>query len=870
MANRLSETIVLDIQTKGLDNARRARNEIKATGDAVSEAAADFRSLAGAFTGMVVASKIKGLISSIIKPASEVEMALKQIQALTGATDETISKFQAKMIEGASRTKYSQTEAAQAMLLLQRATGDTDFTLKGLNQTLQIAQTTFGALNTSETAAILAQLRTSFGLTGDAAVVASDQMLRGAIKVGVGFEHFKGVLGKLGIGAMNADQSFKDTISTFLLFDKNLRNPKRSVQNVFTMLAELKTDKVQKAFSGLFSKPIYDSMTGVTMGLRDFFQEMVKISSTPEGFQAIKEAISAGFGKEAIRPILAIVGALREGGGIKVWDELQNEMVNGTKSARSLAEEALKPVESQLELSKEAAQNFAITLGSTVAPAVIVMAKASKGFLDLLNAIVSNPVGKVIVGIGLSVGMLGASLFALKATLFGVVQILAATGVNLIQARSFTHQLRSSVNALKNAYNGLATAAETAGAATVKAGMAGSAATPAGSALKRGLVKGGLLTALTAATGFAASKGTTPQDALDVMKLGLSYLSPGGEFIRPEGGDFERARNLAFRRTLGGNFNSMSTQKQLERIDKLLKEKGTTTQAFAGAFSAFGFYTETVRLEKLREKTQEKLMKEQVQAAEKAKKLQEDAARETGRQLLIGSKAFMEATKQLLGLVKTTPEVTQVQQMAKLEREFRMVGGAKAGQVIRGRRMTAGDISAAQGGVKALANYRDLIVRQARGEQIPEAAFARALSEVTVGFKALQAATFDPRSKKIQEEISQGFLQPQLVSKSAEQQKASRVAQVGQGLIKPTDPQIKEMLPGLNAKVPDMQGGAKATASGQPSTYFKIEPLKQSIDNLNKSVTELHRQMRDGVKTDGGDPKNSGQMSSSQPLMYTW
>ena len=847
MANKFTTQVHTVYTVAGTDKVQKGQKAIKETGTAAKKAAGDFRSLAGAFTGLIVAKRMAGGLKAVIEPSIKVEAALEQIRIIAGVTGDAYQKMAAKAVEGAEKTIFSQVEAANAMLTLQRATGDTDFTLKALVQTLALAQA-FPDFKVKDAAGFMAQLRVSFGLTSEQAIEASDQITRGAIKAGRGVEIFRLAMGKLAVAQKLGNQSFHDTIASFLLFDKVFRNPRRSSQGIEKLFAELKGEKANNAFSALFGKSIHNNVTNTTMSMRQFFDEMLRVSETAEGMAALQAAISDGFDNQAVRPIISILNNLRKEGGIAGFDSLVSTMVGGTGSASAMAEERLMTLEGRLLLLDQAGENLRKSIGDLLGPAILDLAKNLKVVADWLRKIVEMPLVPPLVSWAVKVGLLGVAWFTLRAAVMGVTKILTVTISNMIEAGSIMNMLRTSISAVTASYRGLTAAATQAGAATRASGAGNIGSMLSGGAGAGGAAAGGLRGRLA-----GGIKGLAGPAALLAIAMNYEKVIPGlqqlGRMLGSvgRGDDGTALANKEFNNYLSA---SMKGVKDADRLSKLRKMRDNTS-VMSSVGDWLGLDTWAGRLDKMVEEEEKRVKKDW---NVKAKIAKEEMA--MSKIFQIGSKGFNEAVSRMQKLLAPRPQVIKTSAIKLLETELAAIAGAKVGSIHRGKVVTRGDVTGATEGMHAVRTFIELAGRQARKGDVTGHMQMVANQGVTAALMSLEGSAFDPTSQARQKAIREGFIDPLGATQTPAQQTRAGLASMIRG-DRPKDTTFQSNFPTLDSSNPtemqtDFSNANQTLAS--PALQMIMQKQQQTLDEQLRCL----RKLVGGVKVKSDDPRNSG------------
>lgn len=134
--------------------------------------------IAGAVSAALGALSLGRLFGSAIASARTFESVLSEVQAVSGATTEQLSRMRDASEAASATTKFTAQEAASALGELARASGDADAAIAQLPPTLNLAQA--AGLEASRSAEILTTALTQFGLEATEAARVADLFAREA------------------------------------------------------------------------------------------------------------------------------------------------------------------------------------------------------------------------------------------------------------------------------------------------------------------------------------------------------------------------------------------------------------------------------------------------------------------------------------------------------------------------------------------------------------------------------------------------------------------------------------------------------------------------------------------------------------------
>lgn len=169
-------------------DTRTAAGGVKDLDKAAGASAKSLASIAARLTAVSAAVSVamKGLstlsgtalFAGGLRSAMELESALAQVQAVSGATTEELEAMKAAAEAGGAATKFSSLEAAQGLGELARATGSAQTAIEALPATLALAQA--AGLGVAQSAEIITTTLTQYGLAADQAARVSDVLAMAA------------------------------------------------------------------------------------------------------------------------------------------------------------------------------------------------------------------------------------------------------------------------------------------------------------------------------------------------------------------------------------------------------------------------------------------------------------------------------------------------------------------------------------------------------------------------------------------------------------------------------------------------------------------------------------------------------------------
>jgi TP901 family phage tail tape measure protein len=489
--------------------------------------AGSFRSLAGAFTGLIVARRAAGVLRTVMKPVIEMEFAMKKLAVQLGRGGEHLKQFREAADAAAKATTFGPQQAVEALVQLTRATGDASKASGVLKHTMGLTQLSFGGLDPKRAAKDVGMFLKSFNLVTKSAKeqqLALDKLYTASVKGGLEIEELTKVSGLLGAAAMRGNQSMEDIISSFIIARKVLPSSRRAATALFRVFGELAKPKAQQAFARL-GISVQDAVTGRIVPASKLFTKLAHAYQEDAG--NVRMAIGSAFGEAAIKPMIAIIEKMNSGvqiagvGAVKgaaAFTKLREAMSAGKGSIEKGLTEQMRSAKGAIDQVGNAWDKFLEQVGSRLMPVLMPVLVALRDMLEWAQNFMKTmgPVGNFFSKLVIRMAVFRVALFVIKSLFFGLTRILAVTRANVIGLTGDTAR-----NTGATAQN---TIAQTTNAAAVRAGSGSRAAAEA-----QWLRLTAATNANTAATGragvaMAGATGTGMMGRLGGMVAGFGRL----------------------------------------------------------------------------------------------------------------------------------------------------------------------------------------------------------------------------------------------------------------------------------------------------------------------------------------------------------
>ena len=364
---------------------------------------------------MPVTAAVGGLSVAAVKVASDFDSAMSQVAAVSGATGKELDALRDKAREMGSKTKFSASEAAEAMNYMAMAGWKTGDILDGIEGIMNLAAASGEDLVT--TSDIVTDALTALGLSAadsghfaDILAAASSNANTNVSMMGETFKYCAPVAGALGFTA-------EDTAEAIGLMANAGIKSSQAGTAMRTMLTSLTGEVtfVGDAFGELTVQTTNADGSMRSLGdiLTDCRAAFAQMSESERAANA--EAL---VGKNAMSGFLAVMNAAP--GDI---EKLNSAINNCDGTAERMAETMQDNLAGQLTILKSQLEELAISIGEILMPSIRQIVGWIQGLVDWLNgldegtkkvivtvALVAAALGPVLIVIGKVVGAVGTIL----------------------------------------------------------------------------------------------------------------------------------------------------------------------------------------------------------------------------------------------------------------------------------------------------------------------------------------------------------------------------------------------------------------------------------------------------------------------------
>lgn len=363
-----------------------------------------------------VTAGITALGTVAVKTGADFDAAMSKVAAVSGATGDDLQALRDKAREMGSQTKFSASEAAEAMNYMAMAGWKTEDMLSGIEGIMNLAAASGEDLAT--TSDIVTDALTAFGLTAadsahfaDVLAAASSNANTNVSMMGETFKYAAPVAGSLGF-------SVEDTAEAIgLMANAGIKSTQAgtSLRSIMTALAgEVK-------FCGESIGEVEIQTTNADGSMRELSDILADCRVAFAGLSESEQASAAQalVGKNAMSGFLALMNAAPAD-----IDKLSGAISNCDGTSLSMAETMQDNLAGQLTILKSQLEELAISFSDILMPAIRSIVSHIQGLVDKLNQL--DPQTKeTIVKIALVAAALGPLLIVIGKTISGIGSVLS-------------------------------------------------------------------------------------------------------------------------------------------------------------------------------------------------------------------------------------------------------------------------------------------------------------------------------------------------------------------------------------------------------------------------------------------------------------
>ena len=405
-----------------LQNIAAKGEKLKTVGDNISNVGTKL---------LPVTAGVVGLGTAAVKTAADFDSAMSKVAAVSGATGSDLEALRDKAREMGEKTKFSASEAAEAMNYMAMAGWKTEDMLSGIEGVMNLAAASGEDLAT--TSDIVTDALTAFGFTAkdsghfaDILAAASSNANTNVSMMGETFKYCAPIAGALGFSA-------EDTAEAIGLMANAGIKGSQAGTALRTIMNNL-SGEVKICGSSIGEVTV--ATTNADGSMRDLSDILADCRTAFSGLSESEKAAAAEslVGKNAMSGFLALMNA-----GEADIEKLSSAIDNCDGSAAGMAETMNDNLAGQLQILKSQLEELAISFGELLMPAIRTIVGWIQKFVDWLNsmdegtrkvivtiALVAAAIGPILIIVGKVISAVG-TIMTLVPKLAGVIN--AAKGV---------------------------------------------------------------------------------------------------------------------------------------------------------------------------------------------------------------------------------------------------------------------------------------------------------------------------------------------------------------------------------------------------------------------------------------------------------
>lgn len=410
-----------------------ALQKISATGEKLQTVGSNIESAGKKL--LPVTGAVTALGTAAVKTAADFDSAMSQVAAVSGATGSDLEALRDKAREMGAKTKFSASEAAEAMNYMAMAGWKTGDMLDGIEGIMNLAAASGEDLAT--TSDIVTDALTALGLSAadsghfaDILAAASSNANTNVSMMGETFKYCAPVAGALGFTA-------EDTAEAIGLMANAGIKSSQAGTAMRTMLTNL-TGEVK------FSGAAFGEMTVQTTNADGSMRSLGDIlADCRVAFSQMSESersanAEALVGKNAMSGFLAVMNAAPND-----IEKLNSAINNCDGTAEKMATTMQDNLEGQLTILKSQLEELAISFGELLMPAIRTIVGWIQKFVDWLNSM-GEGTKKVVMTVALLAAALGPVLIVIG-------KVVSAIGTIM----TIVPKIAGAINVVKGAFAAL-------------------------------------------------------------------------------------------------------------------------------------------------------------------------------------------------------------------------------------------------------------------------------------------------------------------------------------------------------------------------------------------------------------------------------
>lgn len=359
-------------------------------------------------TIMPISTAVSGLGIAAVKTAADFDSAMSQVAAVSGATGDDLQSLRDKAREMGEKTKFSASEAAQAMNYMAMAGWKSKDMISGIDGIMNLAAASGEDLAT--TSDIVTDALTAFGLSAadsghfaDILAAASSNANTNVSMMGETFKYCAPIAGALGFSAEDTAEAI-GLMANAGIKSSQAGTALRTIMN--NLAGEVK-------ISGQAIGDVTIATTNADGSMRSLSDILADCRVAFGGLTESEKAQAAEslVGKNAMSGFLALMNAAPAD-----IEKLSGAIDNCDGTAEKMAATMQDNLMGQLTILKSQLEELAISFGEMLMPAIRNIVTKIQEFVDKLNGM-DEGTREMVLKIGLLVAALGPFLVILGTTI---------------------------------------------------------------------------------------------------------------------------------------------------------------------------------------------------------------------------------------------------------------------------------------------------------------------------------------------------------------------------------------------------------------------------------------------------------------------
>lgn len=381
---------------------------------------------------------VVALGTAAVKTTSKFDESMSKVQALSGATAEDFQTLRQKAQDMGATTRYSASEAADALGYMALAGWDTNQMVSGLDGVLNLAAAS--DMDLAQASDMVTDYLSAFGLEAKDAAKMADQMAYAQAHSNTSTQQLGDAFGNCAATMASGGQTMETT--TALL--EAMANQGTKGSEAGTQLSAVMRDLTNKMEDGA----IQIGETSIAVqdqngNFRSLIDIMADVKSATDGMGTAERAaaLSSVFTAHSIKGVNQILNE-----GVDTVADYEDALHNCDGTAKEMADTLLNNLSGQLTILKSALEGLAIQIGDILMPYIKKFVSWVQQLVEKFSKL-SKEEKEQIVKIAAIAAIIGPLLLVVGKLLTGLATMIKTFSI-----------LKSSFIALKAGFSGLSAA----------------------------------------------------------------------------------------------------------------------------------------------------------------------------------------------------------------------------------------------------------------------------------------------------------------------------------------------------------------------------------------------------------------------------